>query len=103
MGRTVRWLLAAGSIVFALALSVMPGAAAPSALDDASARSSSRSAPPAVFAERATARDGHAAASWQNAIELIVLAGTCAIAVAFYSAATARRSDTPVPVRVRRR
>ncbi len=106
MGRTERRFLVSASIAFLLALSAATGAAAPAALDDTTERSSSLSASPVAFAERVTAgsrHTGRGTESWQNAIELIALAGTCAIAVAFYSAATAPRPDTPVPVRVRRR
>jgi hypothetical protein len=103
MGRTEQRLLVAGSIVFLLAVSATTGTAASDAFAATTDRVSSAS--PAAFAERITA-DGRNAAvrdSWQNAIALIVLTGICATAVAFYSAATAQRTDTPVPVRVRRR
>ena len=106
MGRTERRFLVATSIVVLLAASAAAGAAAPAASDAATERPSSLSASPVAFAERVIARSDHAgrgAGSWQNAIELIALAGTCAIAVAFYSAATAQRTDTHVPVRIRRR
>ena len=107
MGRTERRFLVAGSIVFLLAVSAPGGAAGPAGFDATSDRTLI-SASPAVFAERITAGDGRAGGvrageSWSSAIELIVLAGTCAIVVAFYSAATAPRTDTRVPVRVRRR
>jgi hypothetical protein len=106
MGPTERRFLVATSIVFLLAASASAGTAAPAASDGTAERSSSASASPTTFAERAVARDGQAsgeAGSWRDAIELIALAGTCAIAVAFYSAATAQRTDTQVPVRIRRR
>jgi hypothetical protein len=107
MGRTERRFLVATSIVFLLAASAAAGAAAPAS--DATIEQSSSvsaSASPTAFAERAIAGSNHTGpgtTSWQNAIELIVLAGTCAIGVAFYSAATARRTHTRVPVRARRR
>jgi hypothetical protein len=109
MGRTERRFLVAAAIVFLLAASVASGTAAPTAFDGASeSEQSSLSASPVTFAERITAGNartagGREAGSWQDAIELIALAGICAIAVAFYSAATAQRTDTRVPVRVRRR
>lgn len=106
MGHTERRFLVATSIVFLLAASAAAGAAAPAAPDGTTEGSPSASAAPTTFAERAVARDGQAhreARSWRDAIELIALAGTCAIAVAFYSAVTAQRSDTEVPVRLRRR
>ena len=105
MGRTEQRLLVAGLIAFLLAVSAATGAAATDARAATLERVSSAS--PTAFAERITAGDAHSAASrdsWQTAIELIVLIATCAIAVAFYSAATAQRTDLqPVPVRIRRR
>jgi hypothetical protein len=106
MGYTERRFLVAMSIVFLLAASAATAAA--SAASDATAeRSWSASASsPTTFAERAVAGGSHAGretGSWQSAVELIALAGTCAIAVAFYSAVTAQRTDTQVPVRIRRR
>ena len=109
MGRTERRWLVGMSIGFLLAASAATGAAASVGPDAAIESSSSRSASPAAFAERITTRNGRAvairrAASWQNAIELIVLAGACALAVAYYSAASASPTDLQsVPVRVRRR
>jgi hypothetical protein len=108
MGRTERRWFVEMSIGFLLAASAATGAAASVGTDVAIEPSSSRSASPAAFAERITTRDSRAvalrgAAAWQNAIELIVLAGVCAIAVAYYSAATAAPTDLQsVPVRVRR-
>lgn len=106
MGHTERRFLVAASIAVLLPLIAVPGAATPAGSSDAAAPPSSVSASPAAFAERFIADDrptASRAASWQNALELLVLAGICAVAVAFYSAATARRSDTRMPVRVRRR
>jgi hypothetical protein len=93
------------SSVFLLVLTVAAGTAAPADLDGATERPLPLSTSPVVFAERiaasgTTSRDEE---SWRTAIELIVLAGTCAIAVAFYSAATAQRTDTNVQERIRRR
>ena len=106
MGRTERWFLGAAAIAFLLGLSAPTGAAPPDASDAAPIASPTLSESPAAFAERVTAGgDGSGtrrAGSWQNAIELIALVGTCAIAVAFYSAATAQRSDPPVARRRRR-
>ena len=106
MGPTERRFLVATSIVFLLAASAAAGTAAPAASDGTAERSSSASASPTTFAERVVAGGGQAgreAGSWQDTIELIVLAATCAIAVAFYAAATAQRTDSRVPVRIRRR
>jgi hypothetical protein len=102
MARTERWGCVASSIALLVALSAAPGVAAPVASDATAERSSTLvSASPAVFAERVTA--AHQAASargrdaLQNAVELIVLAGICAIAVAFYTAASTRRADPDEP------
>ena len=105
MRRTERRFLVAASIGSLLALAATSGAAVPAASGGAVAVSSSLSASPVAFAERAIARDAltssRRAGTWHDAIELLALAGTCAIAVAFYSAATARRTDTRA--RTRRR
>jgi hypothetical protein len=96
------------SIAFLLAVSPPPGAASVGP-DAAIEPSSSRSASPAAFAERIMTRNSRAVAvrgaeSWQNAVELIVLASVCALAVAYYSAASAPPTDLQsFPVRVRRR
>jgi hypothetical protein len=107
MGRTERWFLVAASSVFLLALSAAGGTAASGAPDGASERPLPLSTSPVVFAERfapgGSRSSSREAGSWRDAIELIVLTGTCAIAVAFYSAVTARRTDVPAPARVRRR
>jgi hypothetical protein len=106
MGRTERWWLVAASSVVLLALSAAAGPAISGAADVAIERPLPVSTSPVVFAERITAgssRTGRETGSWREAIELIVLAGTCAIAVAFYSAVTAQRTDAPAPVRIRRR
>jgi hypothetical protein len=108
MGPTERRFLgAAAAIAFLLGLSAPTGAAPPGASDAAPIASPTLSESPAAFAERVTAGgDGSGtrrAGSWQSAVELIALVGTCAIAVAFYSAATAQRSDPPVAGRRRRR
>ena len=105
MGPTEGRFLVAMSIVFLLAASAAAGAAAPAASGGTTGQSSA-SASPTTFAERALGGDGQTgrgADSWRTVVELIALVGTCAIAVAFYSAVTAQRPDTPVPVRVRRR
>jgi hypothetical protein len=108
MGCTERRFFVATSIVVLLAVGVTTGATASARPDGATEPSSSLVASPTAFAQRITADDARGVGlrgtdSWHNAIALIVLAGTCAIAVAFYSAATAQRTDTQVPVRVRRR
>ena len=108
MGPTERRFLgAAAAIAFLLGLSAPTGAAPPDASDAAAIASPTLSESSAAFAERVTTGgDGSGtrrAGSWQNAVELAALVGTCAIAVAFYSAATAQRSDPPVAGRRRRR
>jgi hypothetical protein len=108
MGRTERRFLGPAGIALLLALNAAAAAAEPGDPDTTLERASSRVASPEAFAERARASSGTTVSgrdpdSWRHAMDLIVLAGTCAIAVAFYSAATARRTDTRVAVRVRRR
>jgi hypothetical protein len=105
MRRRQRRFLVAASIASLLALTAAAGADTATASAGAVAVSSSLPASAVAFAERAIARDQptdrRRAGSWRNALELMALVGTCAIAAAFYSAATARRTDTLV--RVRRR
>ena len=107
MGRTERRVLVAGSIVVLLALSAVTGVAGPVASDGPIEPSSTLSGSPAAFAERVTAAHGPGVGgrtgSLQTAIELIVLTGTCAIGVAFYSSTAAPREGTRVPTRIRRR
>jgi hypothetical protein len=107
MGRTERRFLGSAGIALLLALTAVAGAADPGDSDPALERVSPQPSPEA-FAERVSASSARTVSgrdpdSWRQAMDLIVLAGTCAIAVAFYSAATARRTDTRVAVRVRRR
>jgi len=107
MGYTEGRFLVAASIAVLLALDAGPGTAASAAPGDAATPQSSVSASPVTFAERRAGDERPArprgADSWRDALELIALAGTCAIAVAFYSAATARRTDTRAGRRGRRR
>jgi hypothetical protein len=107
MGRTERRFLGSAGIALLLALNAT-AAAEPGDSDPTLERATSQAASPEAFLKRAGASSGTTVSgrdpdSWRHAIDLIVLAGTCAIAVAFYSAATARRTDTRVAVRVRRR
>ncbi|HEU4368090.1 MAG TPA: hypothetical protein VFV05_07690 [Methylomirabilota bacterium] len=106
MGCTERRALVLGSIVFLLALAAAEGAESPAALDPPSPSPVS----PAAFAERAAGggrgRDSAAVkgeASFRNALELIVLAATCGIAVACYSALVSGRGGKRLLMRGRRR
>ena len=106
MGHTERRLFVAGSIVLLLAVSAVTGVAAPVASGGPTGPSSTLSGSPAAFAERVTATrgqgvGGHSTGTLQAAIELIVLASTCAIGVAFYSSTSAQREGTRVPTRIR--
>jgi hypothetical protein len=108
MGRTERRAFVAGSIVLLLALSAVTGVAAPVASGGPNEPTSTLSGSPAAFAERITAAHGQGVGgrgtgSLQIAIELIVLAATCAIGVAFYSSMSALRDGTRVPSGIRRR
>jgi hypothetical protein len=108
MGRTERRLFVVGSIVLLLASSAVTGVAAPVASGGLNEPLSTLSGSPAAFAERVTAArgqgvGGHSTGSLQAAIELIVVAATCAIGVAFYSSTSTQREGTRVPARIRRR
>jgi hypothetical protein len=101
MADTERWGPLSGSLVLLLVLTAATAAAAPAAPRDAAL--SPTSASPAAFAERAADRNPTpGATSLAGAIELIVLAVTCALVVAFYSTAAAR-DRTRTPSRRRRR
>jgi hypothetical protein len=107
MGRMGQ-ILVAGSTVLLLALSAVTVLAAPARSDSPTGRSSTLvSASPAVFAERvATAhRDSgdRGFGSLQTTVELIVLAGVCAVGVALYSAASTPSDGARVPAPIRRR
>jgi hypothetical protein len=114
MGRTERRVLVLGSVVFLLSLSAA-GSAAPSAALDGStppprplpASPAAFAESPAAFAQRAAGGSGDSPAlkaegSFRNAVELIVLALTCGVVVAFYSASSSRQGGKRVPTRSRR-
>ena len=106
MGRTVKRVLASGSIAFLLGLMAVAGAAAPAAADAVSKPAVPLPASPDAFADRAAAHSAGVTdwgASARSAGELIVLAAACAIAVAVYSAISGSRGTERVPVRIRRR
>ncbi len=103
MGRTARTVLVSGSIVFLLGLTAAVGGAAPVAADGVTAPSSPLPASPPASAGRTALRVGEEGLGLRTAIELIVLALTCAVVVAFYSATAGERGGTRVPARVRRR
>ena len=105
MGRTARRLFISAWIGSLLALTAIAGAAAPAARDEA-ASPAALPASAAAFAERTAG--GHSPAlkadgSLRTAIELIVLALTCGIVVAFYSASGGGRGSRRVQMRIRRR
>jgi hypothetical protein len=92
MAGTERWGQLSGSLVLLLVLTAAVAAAPASAASDG-ASPSLASAPPAAFAERIANRPSPSGASETSilaAIELIVLAAACAVAVAYYSAARER-------------
>jgi hypothetical protein len=91
MAGTERWAPLSGSLVLLLVLTAAVAAPASAASDSASP--SLAGAQPAAFAERIAARPtstGLSETSFIAAIELIVLAAACAVAVAYYSAARER-------------
>jgi hypothetical protein len=104
MGRTERRYVVAASIVFLLGLMAEPGAALSAGPDETAQASSEPSASPAAFAERAAAGSvTRGMDSLRSALELIVLAAACAIAVALYSAADGQRRQDGISARMHRR
>jgi hypothetical protein len=102
MAGTERWAQLSGSLVLLLVLTA--GVAAPALAGSDGASPSLAGAPPAAFAERIAARPtstGLSETSFIAAIELIVLAAACAVAVAYYSAAR-ERYDAVRPRRLTR-
>lgn len=100
MERTGRSFLAAGPLVVLLALSAATGHAAPTGSGESIEPPSTLSESPTAFAERLAAShtsttDPRAGNSLQEVLELLVLAVVCAIGVALYSSASARRDRTP--------
>jgi hypothetical protein len=101
MDGTERWAQLSGSLVLLLVLTA--GSAAPASAAPDGASSSLAAASPAAFAERtATRATGSGETSILAVIELILLAGACAAAVAYYSAAR-ERYDTVRSRRLTRR
>jgi hypothetical protein len=91
MAGTERWGQLSGSLVLLLVLTAAVAAPASAASDGASP--SLAGAPPVAFAERIANRPAPSGASETSiiaAIELVVLAAACAVAVAYYSAARER-------------
>src|SRR5215813_3704030 len=91
MAGTERWGQLSGSLVLLLVLTAAVAAPASAASDGASP--SLAGAPPAAFAERIANRpspSGAGETSIVAAIELVLLAAACAVAVAYYSAARER-------------
>jgi len=114
MERTERRVLVLGSVMFLLALGAVGSARPSAALDGVEPPPPLAASPaafaesPAAFARRAAGESGHGPAlkaegSFRNAIELIVLALTCGIVVAFYSASSSRQGGKRVLMRIRRR
>jgi hypothetical protein len=91
MAGTERWAQLSGSLALLLVLTA--GAAKPASAASDGASSSLAAASPAAFAERIAGRStsaGLGETSIIAAIELIVLAAACGVAVAYYSAARER-------------
>jgi hypothetical protein len=114
MGRMERGVLGLGAVVLVLGLGAVGGAAPSTPTDGAVPESLPASLPdvaesPAAFAQRAAGGAGHrpplrGEGSFRNALELLVLAVTCGIVVALYSAASSSgRGDRRVLMRIRRR
>ena len=108
MERTGRSFLAAGALVALLVLSAASGDAAPAASGGTTEPPSTLAGSPTAFAERLAAprtptTSARAGDSLQEALELIVLAAVCALAVALYSSASAERDRSSPAARRRRR
>ena len=108
MERTGRSILALSAVVALLALSVATGDAAPVASGGPTEPPSTLAGSPTAFAERLVAprtptTRARAGDSLQEALELIVLAAVCALAVALYSSASAERDRSSPAARRRRR
>ena len=104
MAGTERWARLSGSLVLLLVLTAA-GAAPASATSDG-ASPSLAAAPAAAFAERIAGRPASASpgeTSILAAIELVVLAAACAVAVAYYSAASERHEALRARRATRRR
>ena len=102
MGRTARVVLVSGSIVCLLGLTAVLAGALPAARDGVAA-SPSLLAPPSAPGAPPALRVGEQGLGLATVIELIVLALTYSVAVAFYGMTTGERGGTRVPARVRRR
>jgi hypothetical protein len=103
MGRTGYRVLVTGSIAFLLVLTAVAGVVAPAVAGVVSPPVSPLPASPPAFAERTAPLLDEGGMGVRTAVELIVLALTCSVAVAFYSAMSGERGGTRVPARVRRR
>ena len=102
MGRTAPRALECGLIAFLLALTAVAGGAARAAADALMEPSPAPLASPSSSVEP-TAPAAVDEGGIRGALELILLALTCAAVMAFYSITTGERSGTRVPARVRRR
>ena len=103
MGRTVRRVLGAGSVAALLALTAAAAVAAPAAGDAIGRPAPPLPGSPQRSGEPTARQAGNDRWSWSAFVELIVLAITCALVVAYYSTAAGTQSGTRVPARVRRR
>ncbi|TMQ26464.1 MAG: hypothetical protein E6K82_04425 [Candidatus Rokuibacteriota bacterium] len=103
MGRTARVVLVSGSIACLLGLTAGLAGASPAAIDGVAVPPSFLPAPPRASGEPQALRVGEQGLGLAMVIELIVLALTCSVAVAFYRVTTGERGGTRVPARVRRR
>jgi len=104
MAGTERWARLSGSLVLLLVLTAAGAVPAFAAAESASP--SLAAAPPAAFAERIANRPTSTSLSETSiltAIELIVLAAACAVAVAYYSAAAERHEALRARRSIRRR
>jgi hypothetical protein len=102
MRRTAQRILGAGAIALVLALMPLAGDAAGVEGDGLTVPALPRTGSPPASAEPAGA-SAEDRPSLGGAVELIVLAVACSVAVALYSGTAGERRRTRVPARVRRR
>jgi hypothetical protein len=103
MRRTARVVLVSGSIACLLGLTAVLAGGLPAGLDGVAAPPSPLPVSPAASGAPQALRVGEHGLGLATVIELIVLALTCSVAVAFYGVPTGERGGTRVPARVRRR
>jgi hypothetical protein len=102
MGRTARLVLGTGAIAALFALTPVVADAVPAAPGVTLSQTPAPAASRLDSAEATAPRADDERGSWRGFVELLILAVTCSVVVAFYTT-TGERGGTRVPARVRRR